>query len=112
MNNLQMDQLDRILSSEEALAPSSGFTASVMDVVREAAAEPPALPFPWGRLLIAVLSWGVCAASGSVLVLRLGQDVISPVVSELAAVAPELGYAATAILFSLAAFRVPRILAR
>jgi hypothetical protein len=45
------DDLDRILASEEALHPSSGFTAAVMARVREAAAEPSPLPFPWLRFV-------------------------------------------------------------
>ncbi len=44
-----VDDLDRILLSEESLAPSSGFASAVMDSVREAAMEPPPLAFPWTR---------------------------------------------------------------
>ena len=50
-------EFDRILSKEEQILPSSGFTASVMEAVqREAAALPP-IAFPWKRALP-----GVCAA--------------------------------------------------
>lgn len=45
------DKLDRILSIEEELVPSSGFAASVMDRVREEAAAPQPIPFPWKRVL-------------------------------------------------------------
>ena len=107
-----MDELDRLLSSEDTLAPSSGFTARVMEAVRDAAAEPPALPFPWGRFVTGVLACVVCAAFGSALVRRFDWDTVSPVVSELAAVAPELGYAATVVLFSLGALRIRSIFAR
>ena len=49
--------LDRILSQEEEILPSSGFAASVMEAVqREANATPP-IPFPWKRALP-----GLCAA--------------------------------------------------
>jgi hypothetical protein len=47
----QMANLDRILASEEELAPSSGFVASVMERVREEAAAPQPIPFPWKRAL-------------------------------------------------------------
>jgi hypothetical protein len=45
------DALDRILSSEDQIVPSSGFAASVMDAVRREAATPPPIPFPWKRAL-------------------------------------------------------------
>lgn len=46
-----MAGLDQILRSEEELAPSSGFAASVMDRVREEAAAPQPIPFPWKRVV-------------------------------------------------------------
>jgi hypothetical protein len=58
------DPIDRILSSDGELVPSSGFLASVMDRVREEAAAPAPIPFPWKRffsgvLLVAgVFGWG------------------------------------------------------
>jgi len=45
------DEIDRILSHEEELLPSSGFAASVMGAVRREAAVPPPIPFPWKRAL-------------------------------------------------------------
>jgi hypothetical protein len=45
------DEIDRILSDEEELLPSSGFASSVMDAVRREAAAPPPIPFPWKRAL-------------------------------------------------------------
>ena len=57
------DKLDRILASEEELVPSSGFVASVMQRVREEAAAPAPIPFPWKRLvpamvmIVAALVW-------------------------------------------------------
>jgi hypothetical protein len=41
------EQLDRILTQEDALMPSSGFAASVMDAIQDQAAEPAPIPFPW-----------------------------------------------------------------
>jgi hypothetical protein len=53
------DELDRILSREEEILPSSGFAASVMDAVRREAAAPPPIPFPWRRALPLVAAAGV-----------------------------------------------------
>jgi hypothetical protein len=56
--------IDRILATEEALIPSSGFLASVMERVQEEAAAPPPIPFPWRRaipgmvVVTGVLGWG------------------------------------------------------
>ena len=44
-------RIDEILGTEEELVPSSGFLASVMGRVREEAAAPPPIPFPWKRAL-------------------------------------------------------------
>jgi hypothetical protein len=54
---MTQDDLDRILSKEPEIIPSSGFAVSVMDAVRREAAAPPPIPFPWQRALP-----GLCAA--------------------------------------------------
>lgn len=51
----RMEKLDRILASEEEIAPSSGFAASVMERVREEAVAPQPIPFPWKRVLPALV---------------------------------------------------------
>ncbi len=43
--------LERILSNEEEILPSSGFAASVLEAVQHEAAAPPPIPFPWKRAL-------------------------------------------------------------
>jgi len=48
---MRHQELDRILSSETGIVPSSGFTTSVMEAVRREAAMPPPIPFPWKRAL-------------------------------------------------------------
>jgi hypothetical protein len=53
------DEIDRILSREEEILPSSGFAASVMDAVRSEAAIPPPIPFPWKRAMPLVAAAGV-----------------------------------------------------
>jgi hypothetical protein len=40
-------EIDRLLATEVALLPSSGFLASVMERVQQEAALPPPVPFPW-----------------------------------------------------------------
>jgi len=61
---MRQDDLDRILSTEQALLPSSGFLASVMDAVGTEAAAPPPIPFPWKRALpgLAVAALALLAA--------------------------------------------------
>ena len=61
---MKLTEIDRILAAEEPLIPSSGFLASVMEGVREEAAAPPPIPFPWKRavpgfvLVAGVFGWG------------------------------------------------------
>jgi hypothetical protein len=43
------EDIDRILSREDEILPSSGFGAAVMEAVRSEAAAPPPIPFPWKR---------------------------------------------------------------
>ena len=57
------DEIDRILSREEGILPSSGFAVSVMGALRREAAAPPPIPFPWKRALPGL------AAAGLMLVL-------------------------------------------
>jgi hypothetical protein len=61
--------MDQILASEEALIPSSGFLAAVMERVREEAAAPAPIPFPWKRALPGmVVVAGILGASAFELV--------------------------------------------
>jgi hypothetical protein len=50
-SDAEHNEIDRILATEDALVPSSGFLASVMDHVQEEAAAPAPIPFPWKRAL-------------------------------------------------------------
>ena len=50
-SDAEHNEIDRILATEDALVPSSGFLASVMERVREEAAAPAPIPFPWKRAL-------------------------------------------------------------
>ncbi|MFY9907909.1 MAG: hypothetical protein WAK62_22345 [Terriglobales bacterium] len=53
------DEMNRILSRDDDILPSSGFAASVMDAVRREAAAPPPIPFPWKRALPGVVVGGL-----------------------------------------------------
>jgi hypothetical protein len=63
--------IDRILAAEEELVPSSGFAATVMERVREEAARPAPISFPWKRmapglvLAAGVIGWGAWQAARS-----------------------------------------------
>ena len=60
----ELDAIERILASEEALVPSSGFVSAAMERVREESAGPAPIPFPWKRaipgmaLAAGVFGWG------------------------------------------------------
>lgn len=65
MDRTKRDAMDEILATEDALVPSSGFAASVMEQVREEAAAPMPIPFPWRRAAVGmVLALGVFAWFG------------------------------------------------
>lgn len=88
-----MDELDRILSTEEPLIPSSGFTARVMEAVHDAAGQPPPLPFPWGRFLAGVLASLTSLASGAVLVTSPEASALGAALARHADLAAPVGYA-------------------
>src|SRR5271157_1602144 len=68
------DEIDRILSREDEILPSSGFAASVMEAVRRDAAVPPPIPFPWKRALpCAVMAVVALALTSWVFVRALAQ---------------------------------------
>lgn len=49
----EYDKIDRILSREDEVLPSSGFAASVMNAVRQEAAAPPPIRSPGSVLCLA-----------------------------------------------------------
>jgi hypothetical protein len=104
-----VDDLDRILLSEESLAPSSGFAAAVMESVREAAAEPPPLAFPWTRFAACAIACVAGAAAGAIVIAGIEPSALREAAAPLQAAAPELGYAAAAAIASLAVVRLPRL---
>jgi hypothetical protein len=48
---MRHEDIDLMLSRDDNIVPSSGFTASVMDAVSREATAPPPIPFPWKRAL-------------------------------------------------------------
>jgi hypothetical protein len=54
------DDLDRILSDEQDVAPSSAFVENVMAVLRREASTPAPISFPWRRVAPGL---AICAAS-------------------------------------------------
>ena len=113
--NEQIDQMDRILAAEEALVPSSGFLASVMERVREEAAAPPPIPFPWKRALPGIVfAAGVLGWGGFELV-RMGLATVSAVPLSAPHVPAALmlpleqtGWVAMALAISLASWMLSR----
>jgi len=70
-------EIDRILSREDEILPSSGFAVSVMDAVRREAAAPPPIPFPWKRALPGLVVGGfalvLVLVAGVVAIVQLGR---------------------------------------
>jgi hypothetical protein len=71
------DEINRILSDEDEILPSSGFAVSVMDAVRREAAAPPPIPFPWKRALPGLVVGGLAVVlvlvAGVVAIAQLGR---------------------------------------
>jgi hypothetical protein len=109
-----VDDLDQILSSDEGIEPSSGFAAYAMRAVREAAAEPPPLPFPWGRFMAGFVTCSTLTAVGAAVVLRAGVSLatLPAPAPQLALVGPQLGYATVTILVSVCTLLASRARAR
>jgi hypothetical protein len=91
MNHNEMDhnEIDRILATEEELVPSSGFLAVVMENVREEAAAPPPIPFPWVRAVPGMILATVVFGLGAVEMVRTGL----PALREIAITPPQLSAA-------------------
>jgi len=75
---MRNEDLDRILSTEQEIIPSSGFLAGVMDAVRRDAAVLPPIPFPWKRALPGLCATGIAMVSvliaGSALLIQGGTN--------------------------------------
>ena len=108
-----MDELDRILSTERSVTPSPYFASSVMRAVRYEATAPPAIPFPWSRMMPIIAAAGVLIIS-ALLSLAYGpaagpsQVVESATMKQLltAVAALPIGDCAAALIGSLVAVRL------
>ncbi len=115
MPRMDDEMLNRILASEEELIPSSGFAGSVMERIREEAAAPPPIPFPWKRAIPGiVLAAGVfglgavelsrqavlAARSASPMQIHLSGSILGP--------AESVGWVSLALGISLASWMASR----
>ncbi|MCP3980129.1 MAG: hypothetical protein GY716_12560 [bacterium] len=109
-----MDELDRILGEDEGLEPSSGLTRRVMESLEQDRRTPPPIPFPWLRVLPAlvgalgiVVAFAVYFAAkplGPATALEVGTWPDHPL-------AAPLGWAALSLVGSWAVFRLSMRLA-
>ena len=65
-------RLDAMLASEEALIPSSGFLAAVMERVEHETRMPEPIPFPWKRALPGFVLASAAAGWGALEFIRAG----------------------------------------
>jgi hypothetical protein len=115
----KVDAMDRILAAEEELIPSSGFVAAAMERVREEAAVPASIPFPWKRvapglvLVAGVAGWGAWAATQSAWP-TLGEIAQSSLQIPVAAVPTlqEAGWVALALAVSLGSWMLTKRMVR
>jgi hypothetical protein len=89
------DDLDRILTRDDAIVPSSGFVSSVMDAVMRETATPPAIPFPWKRAIPGLGAWALMLAVCVVTMFRFAESPsgssISPAITGLLEAAGSFG---------------------
>ena len=123
--NMNHDELDRILSKQDDIQPSSGFTASVMVAVREEASAPPPIPFPWTRalpvLVFAALALIAVAVAGVAAIAQMGRGEASmPVASSVGSMLPmqarslagtEVAWSVVALLVTFVSVKVSMRLA-
>lgn len=99
--------IERVLRAEEIMAPSPGFALRVMDFVRQEAAVPPPIEFPWQGLLAGIAAIAAIAAccawvaAGSAALLSSGVELRLPALRwddpALTAVASGLGWTLAAL---------------
>ena len=84
INRSEINDLEHILASEEELQPMTGFSTRVMRAVREEAAAPAPIAFPWARFLPGfLLNLGLLLVAAVWTVVELGSSpVAQPVPAE------------------------------
>ena len=70
-----MDELDRILGSEQPLQPSSGLADSIMEAVRQEARQPEPIRFPWGWFIPAIIAAVTILVAGLMVAVQHGLPV-------------------------------------
>jgi len=113
---MSQDDLDRILSSEREIVPSSGFAGNVMDAIRREASAPPPIPFPWRRALPGMVISAAAVLALFVMVFsqlgRVAAAAASPashrLVSIVAASAARLGWVVLALAVWFASVALSR----
>ena len=85
------DDLDRVLSRDDDIVPSSGFVFSVMDAVTREAATPPAIPFPWRRAVPGFVAWAVTLVAVAVAAFRWTEDPSASAMAGLVEAAASIG---------------------
>ena len=103
---MKPDDLDPWLVDDDAIVPSSGFTASVMEAVEREASMPPAIPFPWTRALpgLASLVVALLATVGSAALFGVWQsdDAVRPLVDQMTSMGGQIGWITAAVMLTLA----------
>jgi hypothetical protein len=109
------EKINHILASEEALIPSSGFVSAVMERIREEAAAPPPIPFPWKRfvpgavLAMGGLGWGAVELTRQAIkAARSAQPVLLQIPDSLVHPMETAGWVALALGISWASWMVAR----
>jgi hypothetical protein len=103
-----MDDLDRILISDEPIAPSAGFAAGVMEAVETAARAADDFPFPWrlfGAGVLCCLAW----AASCVWLFEVAGESAARVLASVTAARAPLESATLMTLACLAALAIRRI---
>lgn len=108
----EMDDLDRALTDDDTLVPSSGFAARVMDGVRDDLSDPAPIAFPWRPFAIGVVACLVWAASAIQLLTRLDRTFVRDVAGQFVEADGVPPYAAAAVLATLIVLALQRTLIR
>jgi hypothetical protein len=115
---MEWSRTDEILASEEAIVPSSGFLAAVMERVQDEARTPAPIPFPWKRAVPGILLAAVVFGWGGVELVRMGVSTLKEISftaprlsSAMAQPLEQAGWVALALGVSLASWLLARRLA-
>ena len=112
-------KMDEILGTEQELVPSSGFLSAVMERVREEAAAPPPIPFPWKRAVPGfIVAAGVFGVTAFEFARNIGPATetlrLAPLHLSAAAIQPleQGGWVVAALAFAIGSWLLSRRLAR